>query len=429
MEMVVMPKRGAALIAGNAGTPKTAGTDIVDETAQFVAQFEGLKLEPYFDPAGIMTIGYGHQLSPTKYADWESWSLKKQADTLNAEMGKWKIANPNLANLVDGSGNIRSDEAAWGLLRRDVEKTMGLMLVDLGPKVIDRMTRNQKVAVISLFYNSVGVTGGAKKVFPNLLRILKDGRMPDGSIATAKQLAQEWGGGKATKDQSAGVVHAGGEYSKGIHDRKLVELERFFVGDAARSGRPDSAALAEWFSAEWKIRTAPAELGGKVGQRTLRNTEIHGREGWNKTPNLGGGVEKTFSDRFPSTPLYQGVVPSPPSRNPFGREGHSEGELVKKARLIKPQPPVPQPPARKGASLLRDPDKRMASSGRTALPHSARKGASLLRDPDQRMASLGRMAHMNRRLTPQATPAAPSQATSAAPSTVSPSIASKSSTS
>ena len=344
-----MPERGAALIAGNARPSKTAATDIVDETAQFIAQFEGLRLKPYFDSVGIPTIGYGHQLSPIKHAGWESWLPKKQTDTLNAAVETWKIANPNLANLVDGSGKLRDAKTAWGLLRRDVEKTMGLMLVDLGPKVIDRMTRNQKVATASIFYNSAGVIGGAKKVFPNLLRILKDGQMPDGSIATAKQLAQEWGGGRATwfrpseKDQSAGVVHADGAYSRGLHNRRLVELERFF-GDVTGGGGPPSAgALSEWFNAEWKIMTAPADPGGKVGQRTKLNTKMLGRNDWN------AGMANA------------GLTP----------HGHPVGESVKKARLIKPQPPVgefveksrlikPQPPVRKGASLLRDPDRRMA---------------------------------------------------------------------
>lgn len=35
--------------------------------------FEGLSLKPYHDPVGYPTIGYGHLLSPDKWADLSQW--------------------------------------------------------------------------------------------------------------------------------------------------------------------------------------------------------------------------------------------------------------------------------------------------------------------------------------------------------------------
>ena len=42
-------------------------------TAEFIANEEGLRLEPYHDIAGFPTIGVGHKLSGEKYADLSQW--------------------------------------------------------------------------------------------------------------------------------------------------------------------------------------------------------------------------------------------------------------------------------------------------------------------------------------------------------------------
>lgn len=55
-------------------TPKLdLGVSSLSTTAGFISQFEGLSLEPYHDPAGYPTIGYGQKLSDEKWADLSQW--------------------------------------------------------------------------------------------------------------------------------------------------------------------------------------------------------------------------------------------------------------------------------------------------------------------------------------------------------------------
>ena len=44
-------------------------SDPIDLAAEIAKPFEGLSLEPYHDPVGYPTIGYGHLLSRERCAD------------------------------------------------------------------------------------------------------------------------------------------------------------------------------------------------------------------------------------------------------------------------------------------------------------------------------------------------------------------------
>lgn len=43
--------------------------------AEIAKPFEGLRLEPYHDPVGYPTIGYGHLLCRTPWADLSQWGV------------------------------------------------------------------------------------------------------------------------------------------------------------------------------------------------------------------------------------------------------------------------------------------------------------------------------------------------------------------
>ena len=48
-------------------------TESLRIAADLAAPFEGLRLEPYHDPVGYPTIGYGHLLSREPWADLSQW--------------------------------------------------------------------------------------------------------------------------------------------------------------------------------------------------------------------------------------------------------------------------------------------------------------------------------------------------------------------
>ena len=45
----------------------------MSKAAEFIAQWEGCRLDPYHDIAGYPTIGFGHKLSDEKHADLSQW--------------------------------------------------------------------------------------------------------------------------------------------------------------------------------------------------------------------------------------------------------------------------------------------------------------------------------------------------------------------
>ena len=57
---------------------------VPDLARELARRFEGFKLNPYHDPAGFATIGYGSLLSREKWADLSKWSpvTHKEAEAL-----------------------------------------------------------------------------------------------------------------------------------------------------------------------------------------------------------------------------------------------------------------------------------------------------------------------------------------------------------
>ena len=45
----------------------------MSKAAEFIAKWEGCRLDPYHDIAGYPTIGFGHKLSDEKHADLSQW--------------------------------------------------------------------------------------------------------------------------------------------------------------------------------------------------------------------------------------------------------------------------------------------------------------------------------------------------------------------
>ncbi len=61
--------------------PRDAGSHPALAEAAFLAEsFEGLSLEPYHDPVGYPTIGYGHLLSREPNADLARWAPLSDRD-------------------------------------------------------------------------------------------------------------------------------------------------------------------------------------------------------------------------------------------------------------------------------------------------------------------------------------------------------------
>ena len=128
--------------------------------------FEGLRTEAYYDPAGVLTIGYGH-------------------------------TGPDVS-----PGDVISEYWAEHLLRADLYET---------EKAVDELdvakTQGQFDALVSFAYN-LGIN---RLRTSSLLKIIREG----GNMRAIKREFKKW-------------VHAGNKTLRGLETRRAWEAERFF---------------------------------------------------------------------------------------------------------------------------------------------------------------------------------------------------------
>ena len=72
----------------------------IEIAAELAAHHEGLRLEPYYDPVGFPTIGYGHLLSRDKTANLSQW------DTLRSEEAARDILEVDLQTAADSVSRL-----------------------------------------------------------------------------------------------------------------------------------------------------------------------------------------------------------------------------------------------------------------------------------------------------------------------------------
>lgn len=71
------------------------------ETAAFLAKpFEGLRLNPYHDPVGFPTVGYGHLLSREAWADLSRWKSVTQDEALELLESDMMVAYKSVKRLI-----------------------------------------------------------------------------------------------------------------------------------------------------------------------------------------------------------------------------------------------------------------------------------------------------------------------------------------
>ena len=128
--------------------------------------FEGLRTEAYYDPAGVLTIGYGH-------------------------------TGPDVS-----PGDVISEYWAEHLLRADLYET---------EKAVDELdvakTQGQFDALVSFAYN-LGIN---RLRTSSLLKTIREG----GNMRAIKREFKKW-------------VHAGNKTLRGLETRRAWEAERFF---------------------------------------------------------------------------------------------------------------------------------------------------------------------------------------------------------
>ena len=134
-----------------------------------IKNFEGLRLEAYQDPAGVLTIGYGHTGSDVFAGDriseyWAESTLKKDV--------------------------------------MEVERQIDTLGLDL--------TQGQLDALVSFTFN----LGIERLKSSTLLKLIKEG----GSMRQIKREFMRW-------------VHAGGKRLKGLERRRKWEADRFFENE------------------------------------------------------------------------------------------------------------------------------------------------------------------------------------------------------
>ena len=134
-----------------------------------IKNFEGLRLEAYMDPAGVLTIGYGHTGHDVFEGDriskyWAEQTLKK--DVMEVE--------------------------------RQIDE-LGLQL-----------TQGQLDALVSFTFN----LGIDRLKSSTLLKVIREG----GSMRQIKREFKRW-------------VHAGGLTLRGLEKRRAWEADRFFAKD------------------------------------------------------------------------------------------------------------------------------------------------------------------------------------------------------
>lgn len=103
--------------------------------AEIAKPFEGLRLEPYHDPVGYPTIGYGHLLSRKPWADLSAWAPISEAraeelleiDMMKAQRAVWRLvsqplSDPQEAALIDFTFNCGGGNLEVSTLRKIVNR-------------------------------------------------------------------------------------------------------------------------------------------------------------------------------------------------------------------------------------------------------------------------------------------------------------------
>jgi lysozyme len=109
--------------------------EALELAAEIAKPFEGLILEPYHDPVGLPTIGYGHLLSRKAWADLSQWEAIDEAEAerlLESDMMKafnavdrlitYDVSAPQRAALIDFAFNCGGGNLQASTLRRVVNR-------------------------------------------------------------------------------------------------------------------------------------------------------------------------------------------------------------------------------------------------------------------------------------------------------------------
>ena len=162
------------------------------QAVDVIKAFEGFRPEPYYDSAGVITIGYG---TARTYKDGHPIQLGDQIDEPSAEL-----------ELV-------------GHVRENVEPAMARIFSGVP------LTFPQRDALASFVYN---LGGGNPKKYETLVRLIKD-RRPDAEIM----------------DQLVKYRLAGGRRQLGLYRRRLAEC-------CVWLGKPWEPAMNATWNTNWR---------------------------------------------------------------------------------------------------------------------------------------------------------------------------------
>lgn len=147
--------------------------EVLDIASELARDFEGLSLDPYYDPVGYPTIGYGHLLCK------KSWDILSQ----------WKSVSKNDAIIL-----LQDDmQIAYNSVQR-------LITVDLND--------NQQAALVDFAFNC----GGGNLQASTLRRVINRGALHE-----APRQFKRW-------------VYANGISLRGLVRRRAAEAELFVSG-------------------------------------------------------------------------------------------------------------------------------------------------------------------------------------------------------
>ncbi len=177
-------------------------TDIYNHTSSFVAEFEGLSLEPYFCPAGKITIGYGEVIQSYRYYHTILGEIIIRDCLSVFEKNGRSIARTNTV-LKKQYKNLITEHDANTALMDDLKSRWRIIAHSLPIGLTD----NQCVALLSFVYN----LGTDTFLHSTLLRKIKKNHN-DANIA--KEFNK--------------FVYAGGKRLSGLIKRRRSESNLYF---------------------------------------------------------------------------------------------------------------------------------------------------------------------------------------------------------
>jgi lysozyme len=183
------------------GATDPAGFPILTQAGADTLGFEGFRPKVYLDPAGIRTIGYGHNL---------------EAQPLTAEDKQALGLDPNIAD----DDIVLTEQQGQDLYRRDVRKIMP----DISSKVpnFSELPRGAQRAIADMAFN-MGVAGVVG--FKDMIKALKDKDYDAAADAMLdSNYAKGWvrgKDGKVIKDEDGNP-----KVFKGLVDRARINAER-----------------------------------------------------------------------------------------------------------------------------------------------------------------------------------------------------------